>query len=165
MKKKQLTHFLHFQLLVDFVSGHEKTPSLFQLNSNFPRRTYQIDAESTLTIEDAGICSSTILFVQGLTDESSDDEQLQFYSFCGFQAATKHSIDLINLLYLTMMEHGKICPSTVKYTHVIVVRAVFIDKAFFSYTSSRSQLHLDLYLVAYVFKNLQKLMSQSNPVR
>eukprot|EP00794_Sanderia_malayensis_P016927 gene16927-18634_t len=63
-----------FQLLVDFVFSQEKTPNQFNLNSNFPRKSYPVDAANNLSIEDVGIGSSTMLFVQDVTEESSDEE-------------------------------------------------------------------------------------------
>ena len=61
-------------MLADFVYGMEETPKEFSLNSNFPRKTFQPDVNRELTLAEIGITTSTILFVQNLCDDSSDDE-------------------------------------------------------------------------------------------
>ena len=72
-------HFLVLvipQVLADFVYGMEETPKEFALNSNFPRKIFQPDVNRESTLEEVGLTSSTILFVQNLCDDSSDDEQM-----------------------------------------------------------------------------------------
>jgi len=65
-----------FKVLADFVHGMEETPEKFALNSNFPRKTFQPGVNRESTLAEIGITSSTILFVQNLCDDSSDDEQI-----------------------------------------------------------------------------------------
>ena len=62
------------QLLVDFVFSHDDTPSNYALNSNFPRKTFHPDTDTHLSLSEIGINSSSILFVQDLTEESSDED-------------------------------------------------------------------------------------------
>ena len=62
------------QALADFVYGIEETPTDFALNSNFPRKTFQPDENRESSLADIGITSSTILFVQDLNDDSSDED-------------------------------------------------------------------------------------------
>ncbi|XP_065072138.1 FAS-associated factor 2-like [Rhopilema esculentum] len=63
-----------FELLVDFVFGHEDTPKEFALNSNFPRKTFQTDSNTNQTLAEVGLSSSAVLFVQNLTEDSSDED-------------------------------------------------------------------------------------------
>ena len=66
--------FINSKVLADFVHGMEETPEKFTLNSNFPRKTFQPGVNRESTLAEIGLTSSTILFVQNLCDDSSDDD-------------------------------------------------------------------------------------------
>ena len=71
---KNLT-FLLLQMLYDFVFSHDKAPNEFVISSNFPRKTYHLDRDSMVTLQDVGLTSSAALFVQDISEDSSDDEE------------------------------------------------------------------------------------------
>lgn len=62
------------QALYDFVFCDEESPAEFVLVSNFPRKVYALDSSSEdQTLEDAGIETNAMLFVQNVEDESDSD--------------------------------------------------------------------------------------------
>ncbi|XP_057298409.1 FAS-associated factor 2-like [Hydractinia symbiolongicarpus] len=63
------------QLLYDFVLSHDDAPAEFLLNTNFPRKTFDIRDHESKTLQDVGIASSSAMFVQSLLDESSDEDE------------------------------------------------------------------------------------------
>ena len=66
--------FCFFQALYDFVFCDEESPAEFVLVSNFPRKVYALDSASEhQTLEDAGIETNAMLFVQNVEEESDSD--------------------------------------------------------------------------------------------
>lgn len=66
--------FFVFQALYDFVFCDEESPAEFVLVSNFPRKVYALDSASEhQTLEDAGIETNAMLFVQNIEEESDSD--------------------------------------------------------------------------------------------
>lgn len=62
------------QSLYDFVFCDEESPAEFVLVSNFPRKVYALDSASEhQTLEDAGIETNAMLFVQNIEEESDSD--------------------------------------------------------------------------------------------
>ena len=69
--------FFVFQALYDFVFCDEESPAEFVLVSNFPRKVYALDSASEhQTLEDAGIETNAMLFVQNVEEESDSDWHL-----------------------------------------------------------------------------------------
>lgn len=63
--------------MYDFVFCDEESPAEFVLVSNFPRKVYALDSASEhQTLEDAGIETNAMLFVQNIEEESDSDWQV-----------------------------------------------------------------------------------------